>query len=158
MPPSSFRWSNPSVTTLEIPLLSRYVSGTSDVVARIELGRQDGWKSIGSGEGKELSVLSAFINGRVRPQGVRSVRPFYLSGMNINLFPVGGSCRDFHSYLAWLLPLPFSPYHSLFWSFALSPPFGGNMAVAKSFLRLYRAHVRGLCRMRSVRGGFGRDH
>src|SRR5712691_6987679 len=78
MPPSSFRWSNPSTTTLKIPLLSSYVSGASDVVARIELGRQDGWKSIGSGEGKELSVLTAFINGRVRPQGVRLVPPFPL--------------------------------------------------------------------------------
>ena len=75
MPPSIFRWSNPSTTTLEIPLLSHYVSGVSNVVARIELGRQDSWKSIGSGEGKELSVLTAFINGRVRPQGVRLVPP-----------------------------------------------------------------------------------
>jgi hypothetical protein len=73
MPPSSLRWSNPSTTTLEIPLLTRYVSGVGHVVARVELGRQDGWKSIGSGEGKELSVLTAFINGRVRPQGIRLV-------------------------------------------------------------------------------------
>lgn len=73
MPPSSFRWLNPSTTSLTIPLLSRYVSGVSRVVARIELGRQDSWKSIGSGEGKELSVLTAFIKGSVRPQGIRSV-------------------------------------------------------------------------------------
>ena len=73
MPPSSFRWLKPSTITLTIPLLSRYVSGVSRVVARIELGRQDGWKSIGSGQGKELSVLDAFIKGSVRPQGVRSV-------------------------------------------------------------------------------------
>ena len=73
MPPSSFRWPNTRTTTLIIPLLSRYVSGVSRVIARIELGRQDNWKSIGSGEGKELSVLTAFIKGNVRPQGVRSV-------------------------------------------------------------------------------------
>ncbi|KAF8481072.1 putative adipose-regulatory protein-domain-containing protein [Russula ochroleuca] len=73
LPPSSFRLLNPSTTTLKVPLLSRYVSGASRVVARVELGRQDGWKSIGSGEGKELSVLTAFIRGTVRPQGVRGV-------------------------------------------------------------------------------------
>ncbi|KAI0286922.1 putative adipose-regulatory protein-domain-containing protein [Russula aff. rugulosa BPL654] len=73
LPPSYFRWLNPSTTTLTIPLLSRYVSGVSRVVARIELGRQDSWKSIGSGEGKELSVLTAFIKGSVRPQGVRGI-------------------------------------------------------------------------------------
>jgi len=95
MPPSSFRWSKPSTTTLRIPLLSRYVSGANDVVARIELGRQDGWKSIGSGEGKELSVLTAFINGRVRPQGVRLVPPSYFSRMNINLFLVRGVVSRF---------------------------------------------------------------
>ena len=158
MPPSTFRWSKPSTTTLRIPLLSRYVSGASDVVARIELGRQDGWKSIGSGEGKELSVLTAFINGRIRPQGVRLVPASYSSRLNINLLLVGGSCRDFHSCLALLLPPHFSPYHSLSWPFALSPPLGGNMAVSQPFPRLYRAHVRGLCRMRWVRGGFEGDH
>ncbi|KAI0257668.1 putative adipose-regulatory protein-domain-containing protein, partial [Lactifluus subvellereus] len=73
LPPSSFRWSNPTTTTLKIPLLSRYVCGASRVAAKIEIGRQDGWKSIGSGEGKELSVLTASIEGRVRPQGVRGI-------------------------------------------------------------------------------------
>jgi len=73
LPPSYFRWLYSSTTTLTIPLLSRHVSGVSRVIARIELGRQDGWKSIGSGEGKELSVLTAFIKGSVRPQGVRGI-------------------------------------------------------------------------------------
>ncbi|KAI9460996.1 putative adipose-regulatory protein-domain-containing protein [Lactarius psammicola] len=73
LPPSSFRWSNPTTTTLKIPLLTRYVSGVSRVSLRVELGRQDGWKSIGSGAGKELSVLTALIEGRLRPQGIRGV-------------------------------------------------------------------------------------
>jgi len=73
LPPSSFRWSNPSTTTLEIPLLTRYVAGVSRVSARVELGRQDGWRTIGSGEGKELSVLTALIEGRLRPRGIRGV-------------------------------------------------------------------------------------
>jgi len=73
LPSSSYLWSNPSTITLHIPLLSRYVSGVSRVSARIELGRRDGWKTVGSGEGKELSVLSAFIKGTVRPQGIRGI-------------------------------------------------------------------------------------
>ncbi|SRR5713226_87112 len=75
--------------TLTIPLLSRYVSGVSRIVARVELGRQDGWKSIGSGEGKELSVLTAFIKGNVRPRGIRSVFSFSLRTMMCSLV----SCR-----------------------------------------------------------------
>ncbi|KAI9445317.1 putative adipose-regulatory protein-domain-containing protein [Lactarius indigo] len=73
LPPSSFRWSNPTTTTLKIPLLTRYVSGVSRVSVRVELGRQDGWRSIGSGAGKELSVLTALIEGRLRPRGIRGV-------------------------------------------------------------------------------------
>jgi len=73
LPPSSFRWSKPSTATLKIPLLTRYVSGVSRVSIRIELGRQDGWRTIGSGEGKELSVITALIEGRLRPQGIRGV-------------------------------------------------------------------------------------
>ncbi|KAH9064335.1 hypothetical protein EDB87DRAFT_1766772 [Lactarius vividus] len=73
LPPSSFRWSKPTTTTLKIPLLTHYVSGVSRVFVRVELGRQDGWRSIGSGAGKELSVLTALIEGRLRPRGIRGV-------------------------------------------------------------------------------------
>ncbi|KAH9982359.1 hypothetical protein BGW80DRAFT_20533 [Lactifluus volemus] len=71
LPPSSFRWPKPTTTTLKVPLLSRYQSHVSHVFAKIEIGRLDGWKSIGSGQGRELSVLTASIEGTVRPRGIR---------------------------------------------------------------------------------------
>lgn len=39
--------------------------------ARIDLGRRDGWKSLGSGEGRELSVWNAALRGAVRRHGIR---------------------------------------------------------------------------------------
>ncbi|KAA1467910.1 hypothetical protein DENSPDRAFT_833073 [Dentipellis sp. KUC8613] len=63
----------PSTTSLKIPLLSAYVSGTSSVVARVELGRRDGWKSLGHGEGRELSVLSASVVGTLIHRGIRGI-------------------------------------------------------------------------------------
>ncbi|KAF8577892.1 hypothetical protein K439DRAFT_1363629 [Ramaria rubella] len=62
---------SPSTTTVDIPLLSQFVSGTSTVNARLELGRSDGWKSIGTGQARELSVLEAILKGTVRPKGLR---------------------------------------------------------------------------------------
>ena len=49
------------------------MTGTSQLRARIELGRNDGWRSLGSGQGRELSVQSASIQGTVRPEGLRYV-------------------------------------------------------------------------------------
>ncbi|KAI0304997.1 putative adipose-regulatory protein-domain-containing protein [Russula brevipes] len=117
--PPSFRWSNPSTTTLKIPLLSRYESGVSRVIARVELGRQDGWKSIGSGEGRELSVLTAFIKGRVRPQGIRGV---------ISRFPLLSGLVASAVFLAvsfWVLAICLVP--ALRWQYVGSAP-----AIAKA--------------------------
>jgi hypothetical protein len=58
------------MTKLDIPLVSQFVSGTSTVHARLELGRSDGWKGIGNGQGRELSVLDATLKGTVRPKGI----------------------------------------------------------------------------------------
>lgn len=41
------------------------------MIARIDLGRRDGWKSLGNGEGRELSVWNAALKGAVRLQGIR---------------------------------------------------------------------------------------
>ncbi|KAI0271401.1 putative adipose-regulatory protein-domain-containing protein [Gloeopeniophorella convolvens] len=82
LPPSAFRLSKPSTATLKVHLLSGYVSGASRIAARVELGRRDGWKSVGTGEGRELSVLMTSLEGRVRPQGIRGIVTRYplLSG------------------------------------------------------------------------------
>jgi len=116
LPPSSYLWWNPSTMTLQIPLLSRYVSGASPVSAKVELGRQDGWKTVGSGEGKELSVLDAFIKGTVRPRGIRGI---------ISRFPVLSSAIASSAFLTVsFFILAFSLIPSLWWQY-------GSPAIAK---------------------------
>jgi hypothetical protein len=39
--------------------------------ARIEVGRQDSWRAIGSGQGRELTVLHASLKGQVVLRGIR---------------------------------------------------------------------------------------
>ena len=61
---------SPATVKLDIPLASQFVSGTSTIHAHLEVGRTDGWKSIGNGIGRELSVLEATLKGTVRPKGL----------------------------------------------------------------------------------------
>ena len=72
----------PRLVDLELPLLSSYVPGSSKMNARIDLGRRDGWKSLGSGEGRELSVWNAALRGAVRRHGIRCA-PLSLNPMAI---------------------------------------------------------------------------
>ncbi|KAI9461782.1 hypothetical protein HD554DRAFT_1487943 [Boletus coccyginus] len=60
----------PRLIDLDVPLLSSYVPGTSKMNARIDLGRRDGWKSLGNGEARELSVWNAALRGAVRRHGI----------------------------------------------------------------------------------------
>ncbi|KAF9502548.1 hypothetical protein BDN71DRAFT_1438204 [Pleurotus eryngii] len=55
---------------LKISLLDSFSFGTSKAMARVEVGRRDLWKTLGRGEGRELSVYSASLVGRVRHSGV----------------------------------------------------------------------------------------
>ncbi|KAG5653338.1 hypothetical protein H0H81_000960 [Sphagnurus paluster] len=43
------------------------------MVAFVEVGRSDGWKSLGAGEGKELSIISASVRGSVVHHGIRGL-------------------------------------------------------------------------------------
>ena len=61
---------SPATVKLDIPLVSQFVSGTSTVHARLEVGRADGWRGIGNGHGRELTVLEATLKGTVRPRGI----------------------------------------------------------------------------------------
>ena len=56
-----------------MPLIDNFVAGTNLVTAKVDLGRRDGWKGIGRGEGRELSVYSATLRGALRHRGVRYV-------------------------------------------------------------------------------------
>ena len=67
----SFIFRSPSMQDFSLPLLSEFQPTSSHLVARLEIGRKDGWRALGSGEGRELSVYSAVIRGEVRPKGLR---------------------------------------------------------------------------------------
>lgn len=69
--PWSFLYNWPGTVDLTVHLLSGFALDTSRAIARVEVGRQDQWKGIGNGEGRELSVLSAVLRGTVVHQGVR---------------------------------------------------------------------------------------
>ncbi|KAL5534345.1 hypothetical protein ACEPAG_807 [Sanghuangporus baumii] len=74
LPPSSniLPFSRPAhLVQLTVPLASSLITGVSRVKAHIELGRKDGWRTLGQGEGREVSVYAASLNGMVRPQGFR---------------------------------------------------------------------------------------
>ncbi|KAG2369475.1 putative adipose-regulatory protein-domain-containing protein [Suillus spraguei] len=74
LPPSKSRiWSSPKLVSLDILFLESHVPGASRVIARVELGRRDGWKALGNGEGRELSVFSAFLRGTVKRRGIRGL-------------------------------------------------------------------------------------
>jgi len=63
----------PGTSKLKVPLIDSFVTGSNSVLAKIDLGRRDGWKGIGRGEGRELSVYSATLKGTLRHRGVRGL-------------------------------------------------------------------------------------
>ncbi|KII93792.1 hypothetical protein PLICRDRAFT_100856 [Plicaturopsis crispa FD-325 SS-3] len=75
LPSPSRRWlsTSPNVINVNIPLLSSYIPRNQGLVGRVELGRRDSWRTVGKGEGRELSVLSASLRGAVKHHGVRGL-------------------------------------------------------------------------------------
>lgn len=59
--------------TLTVPLLEGFSASSylSQLHARIQVGRQDSWTSVGRGEGKELVIVEAFARGKPRLSGLR---------------------------------------------------------------------------------------
>jgi len=72
-PKASWFFRNTNVINLDIALLDSFISRTTNILARVEIGRQDGWKSIGDGRGREVSVIAASLHGRAIPHGVRGL-------------------------------------------------------------------------------------
>lgn len=70
-PTSSFFFKKPTFIDLHVPMLTSFIPGTSKVIASVEIGRRDGWTSIGNGQGRELSVSYAFVRGTAIPHGIR---------------------------------------------------------------------------------------
>ncbi|RDB29107.1 hypothetical protein Hypma_015681 [Hypsizygus marmoreus] len=63
----------PNTINLNMPMVPSFVPGTSKIVAYVEVGRRDGWKSLGTGEGREISVVSASIRGSIVHHGIRGL-------------------------------------------------------------------------------------
>jgi hypothetical protein len=63
----------PGTSKLKVPLIDNFATGSSSVMAKVDLGRRDGWKGLGRGEGKEVSVHSATLRGTLRHRGIRFV-------------------------------------------------------------------------------------
>lgn len=72
-PRASFLRRKPTAISLTVPMLASFLPVTSKIVAFVEVGRRDGWKSLGSGEGKEISVIVASLRGSVVHHGIRGL-------------------------------------------------------------------------------------
>ncbi|PVF93942.1 hypothetical protein CPB86DRAFT_818425 [Serendipita vermifera] len=63
-----------SYTDMTITILPEWTPGTSQVLyGTLEVGRRDGWKSLGHGEGREITVIESYVRGRVLLSGTRRV-------------------------------------------------------------------------------------
>lgn len=69
--PLLFFWNTPGLTELNIPMLTNVEVGSSSASAHVEIGRRDHWKTIKTGEGRELSVSYAMLRGVVVHKGLR---------------------------------------------------------------------------------------
>ncbi|KAG7099052.1 hypothetical protein E1B28_000927 [Marasmius oreades] len=72
-PATSYFSSKPNKISVDVPLLSSFLVGTSYVEAEVSVGRQDGWRGLGNGGPRELSVYSAELKGLVVHHGARGM-------------------------------------------------------------------------------------
>ncbi|EIN14085.1 hypothetical protein PUNSTDRAFT_59363 [Punctularia strigosozonata HHB-11173 SS5] len=76
LPPApSLLWkrSQSQLIDITIPLLDAYSASSRGIVARIEVGRKDEWRSVGAGQGREVSVISLSLRGALRHKGLRGL-------------------------------------------------------------------------------------
>jgi len=72
-PRVSFYSSSPAVIDVHVPLLTSFAPGAKHVIATVEVGRRDNWKSLGNEQGREVSVVSASLRGVVVHHGIRGL-------------------------------------------------------------------------------------
>ncbi|XP_006463954.1 hypothetical protein AGABI2DRAFT_75106 [Agaricus bisporus var. bisporus H97] len=85
---SWFFWSS-SIANIDTIVLSSFIAKTSYLLARVEIGRQDGWRTLGDGRGREVSILSASLRAREIPRGIRGLAirsPLIASTLAASLF------------------------------------------------------------------------
>ncbi|PPQ67035.1 hypothetical protein CVT26_009932 [Gymnopilus dilepis] len=74
LPPTSrLFFSTRTTSHINVVLLESFVPGKSGLSAHVRIGREDSWKTLGSGQGREVSVTSAYLRGLVVPHGVRGL-------------------------------------------------------------------------------------
>lgn len=61
------------MTKVRIPVLESVIPLASIVRAKLEVGRQDAWRTLGLGHGKELAVAEAHLEGIIRLKGLTYV-------------------------------------------------------------------------------------
>jgi len=100
----------PGTSKLKVSLMDNFVTESNSVVAKVDLGRRDGWKGIGRGEGRELSVYYATLRGVLRHRGIRGLVSRFpvFSGLvaGTTFFFVSSSCLA-----ALLLPMIYLTGH-----------------------------------------------
>ncbi|THV05985.1 hypothetical protein K435DRAFT_646222 [Dendrothele bispora CBS 962.96] len=70
---SSWFFGTPGVVTVDVPMLSAFVPGTTSLDAEIQIGRKDNWKGLGNGEQREVSIVYASLKGVVAHKGIRGL-------------------------------------------------------------------------------------
>jgi hypothetical protein len=56
---------------MNVPLLDSFITTSSNLAATVEIGRADSWSTIGTGQGREVNILFASLQGLAIPHGIR---------------------------------------------------------------------------------------
>ncbi|KZW02661.1 hypothetical protein EXIGLDRAFT_759784 [Exidia glandulosa HHB12029] len=63
----------PQTVVHHVQLLKDFVPGATRLLASVEIGRKDMWRSLGTGAGREVTVFEAYLVGEVKLSGVRAL-------------------------------------------------------------------------------------
>ena len=61
----------PLTSEISVPMLESFIPSKANLDVAVEIGRRDGWRTLGTGQGREVSVHSASLRGLAVPHGVR---------------------------------------------------------------------------------------
>ncbi|KAH7104217.1 hypothetical protein BKA62DRAFT_693896 [Auriculariales sp. MPI-PUGE-AT-0066] len=64
---------SPSTIQHSLLLIPEMIPTASRLLAHVEVGRKDSWRSIGTGEGREVGIVKAWLVGHVKLSGLRAI-------------------------------------------------------------------------------------
>ncbi|KDR85345.1 hypothetical protein GALMADRAFT_52054 [Galerina marginata CBS 339.88] len=70
--PRIFSW-NPTSANVKVPLIESFLASKSNLAANVQIGRGDGWTTLGLGQGREVNVIAASLRGLAVPHGIRGL-------------------------------------------------------------------------------------